>query len=240
MYLPDPHGKFIDWRAAECAFAFQRAHRPHIVIVGGDAVDFYQLSRFDKNPKRINDLQKDVDAAVRFLRLVRKHAPRARIEFLKGNHEDRMRRWSWGPGAGAHSLKCLQLPKLLELGDLGIGYHESGVLKVKNITFKHGDVVKKGAGNSARAEMEREGTSTCSGHTHRVGEVTRRTRGGFYKGVECGCLCQLNPEYGNGSVMDWAHGLGYGAFTDSGRFTLHTANIVNGKTFYGDRVIAAQ
>lgn len=240
VYLPDPHGQFIDWRAAECAFAFLRAHKPNLVIVGGDTVDFYALSRFDKHPGRALEMPKDVASAVKFMRLVRHHAKNAAIEVMCGNHERRLQKWLWGPGAAMLKMPNVSVPKWLELGEIGASWHESGRLRVGEICFKHGVVVRKGAGNSARVEMEREGMSTCSGHVHRVGEVTKTTGRGEMKGVEAGCLCKLTPEYGDGEVQDWAHGLAYGAFVGRRRFSLQTANIVNGKTVYGDRVIAAQ
>lgn len=240
VYLPDPHGQFIDWQAAECAFAFMRAHKPHLVIIGGDVVDFYQLSRFEKNPERMLELPDDIGAGNKFLRGSRRHAKHAQMEMTGGNHERRMQAFLWSQGAALLKLKELSIPKLLGLGDLGIRYHESGVWRFKTLTFKHGHYVRSRAGYTATAELQREGTSGCSGHTHRIGEVSLTNRGGFYKWVEAGCLCQLTPEYMPGQVPDWQQGLAYGAFAGSGRFSLHTAHIIGGKTMYGDRVIAAQ
>ena len=43
-----------------------------------------------------------------------------------------------------------------------------------------------------------------------------------------------------GQKPDWQHGLAYGTFMAGGRFALHTAHIIGGKTLYGDKVVAAQ
>lgn len=240
VYLPDPHGTFIDWQAAECALAFTRAHKPHIVVVGGDVVDFYQLSRFDKNPTRALGLQDDIDAGKRFLAGVRKHAKHARILYLEGNHENRLTRWLWGPGAAVVKLQGMSVPSLLRVAEHGIRYVESGVWQHKTLCFKHGHYVRSRAGYTATAELQREGMSGCSGHTHRIGEVSLTNRGGTYKWVEAGCLCQLTPEYMVGQTPDWQQGLAYGTFMAGGRFALHTAHILSGKTLYGDKVVAAQ
>lgn len=239
VYLPDPHGTFCDWEAAECGFAFTRRHRPNVVVVGGDVVDFYQLSRFDKNPERALDLPNDLAAGSRFLAGVRRAAPHARLVYLQGNHEARLGRWLWGPGAAILKLPEISVPRLLEVSRHGARYVEEGVWTLGRLTFKHGQFVRSRSGLSARAELDREGTSGCSGHTHRIAEVSVTTRGGFYKWVEAGCLCSLRPEYMPGQVPDWQQGLAYGAILPGGRFTLHTAHIIKGKTMYGDRLVEA-
>lgn len=238
VYLPDSHGVFADPEAVACSLAFVRAHKPDLVVCGGDHVDFYQLSKFDKDPQRVLGLQDDLDAGQAFVAAVRKAAPKASMVYLQGNHEHRLTRWLWSKGAELLKLRGLNVPSLLHLSKYGCRYVEEGVLQVGALTFKHGDVVRSRSGYTATGELEREGTSGCSGHTHRIGEVSKTNRGGTYKWVEAGCLCGLKPEYARGRVMDWQHGLAYGAFAGS-RFSLHTAHIIGGKTMYGDKVVSA-
>jgi len=238
VYLPDYHGTFGDKQAAECAVHFMRLHKPELVIIGGDVVDFYQLSRFDKNPERALDLQDDLDAGHDFCNLVRHHAKNASILALQGNHEARMTRWLWSRGAELLKLRGMNVPSLLRLSDLNIRYVESGVQQFRKLTFKHGTRVRSMSGVTAWAELESEGTSGVSGHTHRIGEVSRTNRGGTYKWVEAGCLCSLKPEYMPGQVPDWQQGLAYGVMVGD-RFSLHTAHIIKGKTLYGEREVSA-
>ena len=240
VYLPDPHGTFCDWEAAECAMAFLRAHKPRLVVIGGDVVDFYQLSRFDQNPARALGLPDDVAAGERFIAGVRRHAKKARIVMLQGNHEARLTRWMWGNGKALTGLRGVSVRDWLNLRKYGVDYREDGLYRRGRLLFKHGTVVRSRAGYTATAELQREGMSGCSGHTHRIGEVSLTNRGGTYKWVESGCLCQLTPEYMPGQTPDWQQGLAYGTFMAGGRFALHTAHILGGKTVYGDRVIAAQ
>lgn len=224
----------------ECSLAFLRAMKPGLVVGLGDAVDCYQMSRFDQSPARALDLQRDFDAGRDFYRGVRRHAKDAKIVALAGNHEDRLRRWLWSKGAAAVSLRSMRIPELLDLSAVNIAYYADGLFRAGRLLFKHGSVVRSHAAYSARAELEREGVSGCSGHTHRIGEFSHTTRGGFKKWVEAGCLCKLNPEYMEGQLPNWQQGLAYGTFMAGGRFSLHTAHIIGGKTVYGDRVIAAQ
>jgi predicted phosphodiesterase len=240
LYLPDSHGTYADPEAVSCALRFGRLHKPQIVILGGDHVDFYQLSSFDKNPQRMQGLQDDIDAGAAFVRQVRHSFKDARIFYLQGNHEDRLRRFIWKKGPELKSLRSMNLPSLLGLGESRVQYKEDGVLQIRRLTFKHGNAVRQLSGYTAHAEMQREGTSGVSGHTHRISEVSKTDRSGTYKWVESGCLCSLRPEYMPGQVPNWQQGLSYGAFAGgSDRFSLSTAHIIKGKTMYGDRVVTA-
>ena len=240
LYLPDSHGTYADPEAVSCALRFGRAHKPQLVILGGDHVDFYQLSAYDKNPERMQGLQADIDAGAAFVRSVRHSFKDARIFYLQGNHEDRLRRFIWQKASVLQSLKSFSLPHLLRLGESNVKYVETGIMQVRRLTFKHGNIVRARSGQTAQAEMDREGTSGVSGHTHRISEVSKTTRGGTFKWAESGCLCELQPEYMVGKVSDWQQGVSYGAFEGGGNlFSLSTAHIIKGRTMYGGRVITA-
>ena len=239
LYLPDPHGVFVDDAAFECALRFGHRHRPDLVVCGGDFVDFYQLSSFDKDPQRLLDLQADCDAAAHLLHKVRRSFKHAVIYFLVGNHEDRLRRFLWKHAPALKSLRSLELPRLLKLGENNIIYQPHGTIKIRKLLFKHGNLVRRGAGATARAELDAEGISGVSGHTHRIGSASKTNRGGRYTWLESGCLCKLTPEYMPGQVPDWQQGLSYGFFTAGDRFSISTAHIIGGKTMYGDHVISA-
>jgi len=237
---PDIHEPYSDPKALGAVERFIRHTRPSLVVLLGDNVDFYQLSRFDQDPKRALALQEDCDKTFEAMRRFRKAAPSARIHYLQGNHEDRLRRYLWGKSVALSSLKCLTVPELLRLKELDIRYHESGQFRVKDLLFKHGNVVRKKSGFTAMAELERNWLSGVSGHTHRLSEVYRRNKSGYYKWVEGGCLCDLNPEYARGEDFDWQHGLTWGWIERGGnRFSINTAPIVNGRIVYGGREIAA-
>jgi len=172
---PDIHEPYSDPKALGAVERFIRHTRPSLVVLLGDNVDFYQLSRFDQDPKRALALQEDCDKTFEAMRRFRKAAPSARIHYLQGNHEDRLRRYLWGKSVALSSLKCLTVPELLRLKELDIRYHESGQFRVKDLLFKHGNVVRKKSGFTAMAELERNWLSGVSGHTHRLSEVYRRT-----------------------------------------------------------------
>ena len=93
--MSDVHVPFHDPIAVECALQVIRDEKPATIYLNGDIVDFYMVSDFSKDPKRGISLQEEVDQTVDFLDTVRRAAPKARIVYIQGNHEDRLRRYLW-------------------------------------------------------------------------------------------------------------------------------------------------
>jgi predicted phosphodiesterase len=240
-YLADPHAPYHDEEAYSVAMAFQRVFQPHHTWLLGDFLDFYQLSRFDKNPRRALELQQDIDAARVLMARVREATPNGRITLVKGNHEDRLRRYLWTKAAELSGLRALDVPTLLGLKDLNVEYVESGQVRVADLIIKHGTLVRARSGYTATGELDKAGLSGVSGHTHRLGQVCRRTEAGSTTWIEAGCLCDINPEYLMGNTADWQHGLAYGYMERSGnRFVNHTLPIVNGRVIFDGQEISVR
>jgi len=201
--LTDWHVPFEDGKAINAVFKFCKKIQPEIIIVH-EIHDFYSLSRFDKDPSRINNLQDELDRANEYLAILRGICPKSRIILLNSNHLDRLRKYLWRQAVELSSLRSLKLSNLLELEKNNIEYG-GDMFIYKKFLFKHGDIVRKFSSYTAKAEFDKEGMSGCSGHSHRLGKLYTTKRGGKYVWVESGCLCDLKPEYIMG-VADWQHG----------------------------------
>lgn len=207
MVLSDLHTPYHDMYAVELACKAAEIVRPTRLVIAGDLIDCYQLSRFDKDPKRVTDnLQRELDKAGELLAMLRSAVGNnCCMAFLPGNHEQRLYKYLCRNPELA-SLRVLELPSLLGLAAHGIEYHEWEFLPLKTLVVKHGDRVRKWSGYTARAELENErfAVSTMTGHTHRLGShyVTHRT--GYVAGWENGCLCDVHPEYVRNP--DWQQG----------------------------------
>lgn len=239
-FVPDLHAPHIHEPAFACALAFLRLFKPHHVFVMGDVVDFYQVSRFDKDPLRINDLQSDVDMGHAALKRIRQACPvGAKLLMLEGNHEARMERALRSTIPALASLRNLKIPELMGLGELDIAYEPSGMTRHHGFLVKHGNIVANRSGYTASRELDKAGISGISAHTHRLGQVFRTNYGGMFTWLESGCLCEDDPEYISG-VPDWQHGMAYGYWrTGDERFTVHTLPIINGRAVYGGREVGA-
>lgn len=236
LFIPDIHCPYQDNVALKALYSFMDWWKPDTVIIMGDLVDFYSLSSFDKDPKRALQLQKELDQSVKVLKDIRNKAPKVDIHFIKGNHEQRLKKYLWSNSKELDGLKALQLEKLLEFDKFNIKYHDNGRMRFKGLMLKHGDIVRKYAGYSAKAEFEKNGLSGVSVHTHRLSTYRQTNEAGDYIWLEGGCLCKLNAEYLNGATPNWQQGFAIGYFKkNSKRYLLETIPIIKGKAMYGGK-----
>lgn len=166
--------------------------------------------------------------------MFRRAAPKSAIYLLKGNHENRRQNFLWTAAPELAGLTSLELPKLLELDKFKIQWIEEGAMLHNGLLVKHGNIVRQHACYSARAELERNGISGISGHTHRLGQIFKTDFGGNYTWVEAGCLCKTTDvEYAEGQKLNWQQGIAVGFFKkDSGRFSVSPLPIVHGKLLF--------
>lgn len=195
----DEHRPFHDEKAVELAQKIVNDFDPDILVVGSDGMDFYNISRFDKNPARIKSgLQDEIDSWKAGQREWRDAAPNAVRIHIRGNHEDRLRKYLW-QHPELFGIRALELPNLLGFEELGI--QDAGEVNEVNVNnllvVRHGEIVKSHSAMSAKAELEREyhAISTLTGHTHRGGSYYVAGRMGVAQAHEGFCLCRLDPEY---------------------------------------------
>jgi hypothetical protein len=233
LILGDIHAPYYDKRAFNAMLAFSKWWKPEYIYLNGDIIDFYSISRFDKDPSRIVSLQDDIDCAHDLIKQVRKANPNAGITFNEGNHEIRLIKYKWNKAPELSCLRGLEIESLLKLDELGINYQKD-FSKFKNTIIKHGTVVRKHSAYTARAEFEKTGMSGVNNHTHRLGNYFLTNISGEYMWLEGGCLCDLKPEYYEGGTPNWQHGFIIGFYkSGSTRFNLDQVQIIHGKAMYG-------
>jgi UDP-2,3-diacylglucosamine pyrophosphatase LpxH len=233
----DQHFPFQDPIAIGLSTDFIRVHKPEVIHVLGDLLDFYCLSRFDKDPNRKGCLQGEIDEAKDYLAELRKACPRATIKYSLGNHENRLQKYIWQNSEELASLRSLSLPHLLELEKLKISchddlhpYHEGPLL------FVHGSIARKHSGYSAKAHYDRFGCPVIHGHTHRLGSYYHRVWDTQHGAWENGCLCSLDPHYL--LKPDWQQGFS-AIYFEGNHFTVNSVPIINGTyVWFGDSYTA--
>lgn len=211
----DTHVPFHDPAAISVVRGIVRDVRPDVLLNVGDLVDCWQISRFDKDPTRKDSLQDNIDEARQHLAEMAAVAPKSRRVLLEGNHEGRLTRTVWGLPGAARELPKLRLfqqsmtwPTLLETEAIGWEWiserKQSQTSVLPKLISKHGTVVRKWSGATARGEWEKYGHSGLSGHTHRLGHFLHRDHNGTASWIETGCTCLLDPPYG--TDFDWQQG----------------------------------
>lgn len=234
VMIGDTHGYFVDQEVWKAVLDFIRDFKPDQINCLGDMVDFYDVSRYTKNPNRRAYLHSEIKFTkeVVFGEL-RRAAPKARIVWKGGNHEDRLQRYLWSRAPELASLPALDMRNLFDLQSLKIEYTTDS-LKVGDIELTHGHMARKHSGWTAKAMLDDYGTSVIHNHTHRLGAIYKTDRSGSYVAFENGCLCRLDPEFIPG-VPNWQHGFSVGWVLPSGRFHFEQIAILDGKFVYGGK-----
>jgi len=233
VFGSDFHVPYHDTEAVASFLRLLDALQPHRVFLNGDIADFFQLSRFNKDGSRGDALQEEIDQANALRRAVRAAAANADILEGDGNHDSRIRTWLAANAGVLRSLRALSPEVLFEYRDHGISWYPGcGALLRKHFLVKHGTIVRKGAGATAKAELETAGVSGLSGHTHRL-STFRRNGYSQRQWTEGGGFFRMDPDYVTGKP-DWCQGCVVGEFsTKTDAFALSEAPFVDGKLRLG-------
>ena len=196
IVLSDIHIPHHDRRALAVAVAYLRDAKPDMLVLNGDIVDEAPTGAYPKDPKELITLEDEFAETRAFLALLRKTLPKCEIVYTKGNHEDRLERYLVRQAPELASMGRLSLCALLDLERHRIRWVESSDhVAFGPFEISHGEVVRKGGGNSIRGHMQKRGGSMVMGHIHRLATVMVTDRFGTHYGVENGCLCGLQPSY---------------------------------------------
>lgn len=219
----DTHIRFHDEKALAVVESVIKDVRPDILLHGGDLLDAGMLSqKFAIDPARLETLQDDIDLARTKLHQWAQLAPQAERWLVCGNHEDRLTRLIWGLEGAARELPRLRIfqkqmswPVFLGLDSIGwnwVPYEDQPRTDIlPKLLVKHGDVVRKFGGWSAKGEWEKFGQSGISGHTHRANIWRHKDFNGQATWIETGCTCLYttpgarNPDWQQAvTVIEWS------------------------------------
>lgn len=217
IFATDAHVPFQDKHAVELAMKIGADFNPDLRVAGSDGLDFYKLSRFDKDPLRAKGitLQEEIYEWQRMEQAWNDACPNAKAKYLLGNHEIRLRKYIWEKAPEMASLEGLSFENVLALDALGIDYEDFSIetnnqeFMIGSLAVKHGAFARKHSGWSVKAELENEfyAVNVMVGHSHRAAQVFVTTRNGLVKGVEGFCLCDLHPPYTVGGHPNWQQGI---------------------------------
>jgi len=152
--------------------------RPDGIVQLGDALDFWQISRFDKDPQRKQTIVEDAKIYSAILQQwANLLKPDGIIHQLCGNHEDRLRRYIWQHARELDGL-VKTVPEMIGLKQLGIAtkWHELSnwqSCRIGDAILHHGHYYNQ---HVAMGNLTRYPKSLITGHTHRFQYVTNGER----------------------------------------------------------------
>lgn len=245
--IPDTHGAKINKPALAALLSDLKALDPHEIILLGDHVDcggFLALHHvLGYVAETSYSYEEDVAHANAFLDAIQVAAPRAKIEYLEGNHERRVETWAVTQtlrhSRDSEGLRRLYAPEFrLNLAARGINYYREseyydglpapGIIKRGKCFFMHGISTAKDAVGATLAKI---GGNIVFGHTHRAdSKLIRMTGVGVIGGWNPGCMCELQPLWQHTRPTDWTTGYGVQLVSASGTFLHLNIPIVDGES----------
>jgi len=235
-FITCPHIPFHDEKLFALLLVFLKYFKPDKLWILGDFIDWYQISDFDKDPRRLLKFQEDLNLGKKLLDALCAMVPK--IEFLAGNHENRMIRYL-RKHPELYSLDALRVSSLLGLNERDIRYHDylSPPVKYHGLQIHHGSLVRKYSGWTAKGHYEKYGGCGIIGHSHRGGNFLKRTVAevcGWYENM---CMCNLKPEYLD--FADWIQGWSIAYFTKKDLFHLEQIPVIKHKFLFQGKLFSA-
>jgi predicted phosphodiesterase len=228
--LSDIHIPYHSVTALSAALDFIQAEKPDAILLNGDTIDFYGLSRFMKDPRK-RSVAHELQATRDFLDVLSQFG--AKIYFKIGNHEERYEHYLMRVAPELLGVREFELKHLLELDARGIDLiGDKRIMKANDLNIVHGHEFGQSIFspvNIARGLFLRGKVTAMQGHNHAVSEHTESNMNGEITTTwSLGCLCELNPAYL--PINKWAHGMAIVDLSENGKdFHVRNYRIHKGK-----------
>ncbi len=232
LLLTDIHLPYHDIEALTAAIEYGKKQKPDVIVLNGDVLDCYGISRFQSEMNRPT-LAEELQAGRDFLTLLRAEFPTTEIIFKIGNHEERLRHYILMQAKELHDLPDLRLSVLLNFEGLGITEVGREIIKAGKLNIMHGHEMGESVFspvNPARGYFLKAKCSAIVGHYHQVSYHSESNLNGDEVGVwSVGCLCSLQPEYRPYAYTKWRHGFAVIDVDKDGGFEVFNHQIINGR-----------
>jgi len=231
LCLYDVHIPYHSVSALTCALQKGVEDKCDTIFIGGDFLDFYQLSRYDKDPRR-RGFQHELETGRAILKKIRELFPKARIYFKEGNHEERYENYLKVKAPELLDCQDYQMEVLLRFGELGVEWiNEKRIVYAGKLRMLHGHEFRTSTFspvNPARGYYMKAKRSMIAGHNHQTSEHTEPDIDDEVTTVwSVGCLSELHPAYM--PINKWNHGFARVDIQEDGDFNVYNYRISNGE-----------
>jgi len=198
LVLSDIHIPYHSIDALTCAFDFAKKEKPDAILLNGDTIDFFGLSRFMKDPKK-RSVAHELQAFKELVDVIKKTF-NAKIYYKMGNHCERYEHFLWMKAHELVGVDEFDFGNIIKARAEGIEMiKDKRVVKAGDLSIIHGHEFGGGIFspvNVARGLYMRGKVSAMQGHSHVTSENTELDMDGKLTTTwSVGCLCELNPQY---------------------------------------------
>jgi len=228
--LSDVHIPYHSIDAITATFDKISNEKPDAILLNGDFIEFYGLSRFMKDPRK-RSVAHELQSAREVLDILATFG--AKIYFKLGNHEERYEHFLMQKAPELLGIQQFELRHLLGLDEKGIDLiGDKRIIKANDLNIVHGHEFGQSIFspvNVARGLFLRGKVTAMQGHNHSVSEHTESDmNGNIVTTWSLGCLCELNPAYL--PINKWSHGFAIVDLHDNGKdFHVYNYRIHKGK-----------
>lgn len=229
LILSDIHIPYHSIEALSCAFDYAKKEKPDAILLNGDTLDFFGLSRFSKDPKH-RSFAEELRAFKEFMDVLKKTF-NAKIYFKIGNHEERYFHFLWMKAHEIVGVDEFELENIIKARAEGIEIiKDKRIIKAGDLNIIHGHEFGGSVFspvNIARGLFLRGKVSALQGHNHQTSSHTESNMNGEIMTTwSVGCLCELHPAYL--PINKWNHGFAI-VNIDGSNFEVSNKRIYKGK-----------
>lgn len=223
LILSDVHAPYHCREALEAAVKYGRKLKPDVVLINGDWMDFHQISRWEKDPKK-RDTAYEITVGKEGLSWLRGQFPKARFIFKLGNHDERLTKYVYQKCPELFGLAGLELHHVLNFEEFGIERVNDNPILLGKLPVLHGhEFGKSGIAapvNPARGAFLRTNHTVLVGHLHRPSSHADANMWHDETMTwSTGCLCGLQPEYAR--INKWGWGFAHIDVAADNQFNVH-------------------
>ena len=197
--LSDIHFPYYDKEALNAAIAYLKKWKPDCILLNGDIIDCYQLSRFEKDI-RARSFKYELDMFRNFVIQLRDIFKNTRIVFRQGNHEMRYESHILSRIPELVDLELFSFENVISAKQLGIEVlGNKRIIMAGKLNIVHGHEFARGFAapvNPARGFFLKAKNNVLGGHHHQISQHQEQDINGNITGAwSTGCLCELHPKY---------------------------------------------
>jgi len=232
--MSDVHFPEHDAPAVTASLEYFKAQNVDGIILNGDIIDMYEVSRFIREVGRPS-IREELEMTRNFFTLLREQFGDIPIIYKFGNHEERMRTFLLTNARAIADLEGIALEDQLQLKKFGMKVVFRERIRAGKLDILHGHELQKGISapvNPARGAFLRAKSSLLIGHHHQTS--THHENNLKRDQIVCfsiGCHCTLTPEYNPYGYTRQNHGGAIVEVLKSGNFIVENYRIIQGKIY---------
>jgi len=236
LFLTDFHLPYYNEKTFDLVINYAlKDYKIDHVILGGDLIDCFKISRFPRDPFDKLPLHDEIEFVKDWLIDLREIFPKQKITYIKGNHERRFETYLHTKAPQLARIQGLSIEEQLELKQRRIKYIDNNEklingeppFSIGELFFLHGDEIPGGGVSCTRSKYLKVQNNIAFGHHHTVQQYTHKRFTSIYSAWAVGCMCTTHPEYC--PVNQHINGFAIISFSSNGTFKFENKMIIDNK-----------